>query len=961
MPLTDLFCPRCHRFVGAKARCAHCDWVRPAQKSRVGQPRWETPPATDDPLPGVPAYPAQLTVVDGLLLLPNENGEVVAFEAETGREVWRRVIRPDRKLRAHALATWRDLLLVGCENLTEIPTKDRALLVWRLADGADAWNFPTTGDSLSAPLVRDDVAYFTSSEPRVYALDLQTRQLRWDVPGLAWSPDAPVLFEDLLIVPARGPQAAAYAIDTGERRWVFEVDDKEREWLNYRPVITPDTVYLAGWRNRLYAVDRASGQLRWKIEVERGLTCPPVLAGDKLLIGVKDYRQSGTERKSGYGLYAISAATGDIAWKLRTDKHVNIPPAVSGEVVLLGADDRRLRALNLADGSELWQIALSDKLRAGPLILNDQVIVGRRDGALSCVWWEVERVEQPDPQTLLAQGKPIEAAAGMALRGDLNGAACLLEQHGAWRPAAELWREIDQLEEAAACFVQGEELVQALDLYRQLHNRVAEARILVQQQKHAEAAAIYEELGDIDLAVQEFAAGGRALYAAELLSRAGRHGDAVPYFRQAQAHDREAESLIKAGRYQEAADLYLNLSKPEVAVGVLLQGNLYAAAAELYQRQNRPRSAAELYEKAGQIERALPLYEEMQDWTHAAELAEVTQDWSRAAAALLKANQTARAAELLERAQQFDQALDLYEGLGAWEKVEALARTTTRWARQARALLKRGLATEAGEAYERAAEQLRTTAPGAASSLAELYEEAARCFAEEENWLKHSQCWLQVCVLREWPYVRGQIRLLAALFEDEYSQVEVWLKNTGAGTARRIQVKSISSKFMLDTSESKIIKSLRPEQESQLLLPLQPKPNVFGKVKLSVTLSYLDANGREFEEVMETMTEVRAHDEKLVELNRPSPRDTTPHITYNVPGGKVVVGTSIEGDQITDGGQKGDKVEIKRGEGTVRVGEDDASITRPAIVNRTCPQCGKSYLPNVKFCQDCGTALGPLE
>jgi hypothetical protein len=274
-------------------------------------------------------------------------------------------------------------------------------------------------------------------------------------------------------------------------------------------------------------------------------------------------------------------------------------------------------------------------------------------------------------------------------------------------------------------------------------------------------------------------------------------------------------------------------------------------------------------------------------------------------------------------------------------------------------LFKRGLAAEAGEAYERAAQEAQANNPPVDSgAIAQWYEDAARCYADEENWLKQSRCWTQVCLLRGWPYVRGQVRLAAPLFEDEYSQVEVLLQNTGASVARRIQVKGISSKFMLDTSESKEVRALRPQQDVVMYLPLRPKPNVRGKVKLSVTLVYWSADEREYEETLESLAEVRAHDEKLVAMNRPSPHDTTPHqIVYNAPGGKVVVGTSIEGDQIAEGGQKGDKVELNRSDRAGHVAEDEAALTRPTMVNLTCPKCGKAYLATVKYCQDCGELL----
>jgi outer membrane protein assembly factor BamB/tetratricopeptide (TPR) repeat protein len=893
-----IFCPTCQRFVGNKDRCPYCDWMRPAQASKVGQLQWQTTALLDESLSGVPAYPTQLARAGDLIFMPLEQGEIIALDSATGRSVWQRALRDDHKLRTQGIAVWGDTLLIGSENLSDLPTRDRALLAWRASDGTDLWNWPTVGDSLSVPLVHDDTAYFASSEPTVYALDLPSRRLRWSAPGLTWSPEAGAIFDQTLVVPSRGPQVAAYSVQDGERLWVFTADDKDSEWLNYRPVVSADTAYLSGWRHKLYAVDRLSGERRWAFRAERGITCPPLIAGDKLLVGVKDFREAEGQHKSGYGLYALDAASGEIVWRTRTDKHIYVPPAIAGDMVLLASDDRRLRALNLSDGSEVWQAALPDKIRAGPLVIDDRVVVGQRDGALQCVWWKIRPPVYPDPKVLLKLHQPLEAAAVMALRGDFAEAAHLFEENGEWRAAAELWREADQLVEAARCYAMAPDLETALGLYRQAGDRLAEARILAQQGKHAEAAAIYEELGKIDLAASEYVAAERIAYAASLLHAAGRRSEAIGLYQQAKQDDRVAELMIEEGHYAEAAETYQRLGKPDAAIGVLLQGGFFVDAAEVYERTGRLRSAAELYEKAGKAAQAVSLYERLQDWQHVADLAEGSGDLPRAAWALTKIGQLSHAAELFERAREVDPALDLYESLGLWDKMDILARQTARWSRQAYALLKKGLMSQAGEAYERAAEQAKS-AQRPVEEVAQLYEEAAKCYADEENWLKHSQCWKEVCQLRQWPYLRGQARVTSAFFEDEYNLLELLVQNHGADSARQIHVKSVSPKFMLDITETQEIRSLPAGQSRQLMLSLKPKPGVLGRTRLRIKLTYYSPAQREFEETLECQVEVRSHDEKLVELSHPTPSPVTPGRIGYPPGGTVTAGLPTDAEPFS--------------------------------------------------------------
>ena len=53
MPLPDLFCPTCQRFIGDKDKCRYCDWVRPVGKSRVGTLRWQTPGTVNEASPAL--------------------------------------------------------------------------------------------------------------------------------------------------------------------------------------------------------------------------------------------------------------------------------------------------------------------------------------------------------------------------------------------------------------------------------------------------------------------------------------------------------------------------------------------------------------------------------------------------------------------------------------------------------------------------------------------------------------------------------------------------------------------------------------------------------------------------------------------------------------------------------------------------------------------------------------------
>ncbi len=874
-----IFCPACHRFVGLHERCEHCGWTRPVQASPIGQIKWEVMLGTPDSAPGMPPFPARICFGGGLVFVPTEAGELVAVEVETGHIQWRRLLRADHKLRTLGVSFWNSTLLIGAEHLADLPTRDRPLLAWDAASGQDAWSWPTPGDNLSIPVVHQDTVYFTSSEPRLYAVELATRRQRWSAPSLIWAPEPPAVCDSVVVVPSRGPSVAAYASNDGTRLWTFEADDKETEWLHQRPAVAAGTAFLAGWDKRVYAVDVATGALRWKFRAERGITCPPVLAGDRLLLGVKDYRKSTLDRKPGYGLYAIDIATGEVVWQVDTDKHIHIPPAVADNVVLCGSDDRRLRALDARDGRELWQVALPEKLRAGPLVVGEHVIVGQSNGALVSLQWQVTPPTRPDPNELLAQDRPLEAAAELALLGQFEAAAQLFAKHGELEQAGALYLETNQWNEAAAAYMQSGDLEQALHLYHHGDNLRGEADVLVLQSKHSEAALLYEALGELDLAVREYTDAGRAGYAAQLLRKAGRRREAALLYQKLNQADQAAETLVEDGKYAEAAQIFTSMGKLEAAASVLKQGGQLADAAALYERAGNTALAADSYAQAGQMAQALALYEQLENWHRVAELAEATDDPVRLANALTHSGHAARAAETYERTGQLDEALDLYRALAQWDKVRQIAGQLEQWERQAEALEKIGLVSEAGEAYERAAAQAQTRA-ASPEEITRLYELAAQCYADDENWNRQQACWDQVCRHRQWPNLRGRFEIADAFYENEYNQVRLAVRNVGYNVARNVCVGNISSKFKWDSSESDTsipcVTYLAPQQDKTILLSLQPRPGVLGRVNLRIKLSFEDQAGQTHENEFVQSVEVLGRDEKIAAITRQTPTGITP-------------------------------------------------------------------------------------
>lgn len=233
------------------------------------------------------------------------------------------------------------------------------------------WSFHTGGRVLSSPVVADRMVYVGSNDHFLYALAADSGQMRWkyqtaaNVAGSAAVAGQSVYFLSL--------DGNAYALDarTGVLRWKFATGGESRVngaglygWAPSRevvpdpwdfflssPLVADGTVYFGSGDHHVYALDAASGRLRWKYRTGDVVHSSPALAGKLLYVGSWD----GV-------LYALDARSGRLAWRFSTQSDptrfmqgLPASPAVADGVVVIGSRDNRIYGLDAGSGKLLWQ------------------------------------------------------------------------------------------------------------------------------------------------------------------------------------------------------------------------------------------------------------------------------------------------------------------------------------------------------------------------------------------------------------------------------------------------------------------------------------------------------------------------------------------------------------------------------------------------------------------------------
>ncbi len=220
--------------------------------------------------------------------------------------------------------------------------------------------------------------------------------------GIAWRfatrgpiRSSPVVVRDRVYVGSG--DGAAYALDANTGALVWRTDLGSS--ADGSPAVTATRVFITTRLGRCFALDRATGRVVWEYQsgppaklawgFESGdvYTSSPVPAGGLVVFGARD----------GY-VHALDAAGGSERWRFRTGGRVVSSPAVSSNTVFAGSMDGSLYALRLESGEPLWRFdTQGHSLNSGdfgfdrrtiqslPAVADGVVYFGAKDGNVYAV------------------------------------------------------------------------------------------------------------------------------------------------------------------------------------------------------------------------------------------------------------------------------------------------------------------------------------------------------------------------------------------------------------------------------------------------------------------------------------------------------------------------------------------------------------------------------------------------
>ena len=233
------------------------------------------------------------------------------------------------------------------------------------------WQFPTRGQIVSSPAVADGMVFVGSADHNLYAVDRESGTLKWKFHTGSRVASSPAVSSG--VVYFESYDSNFYAVDaaSGKLKWKFQTGGEHRftakhlhggqpatetapdpfDFYLSSPAVWNGTVYFGSGDGNVYALDAASGSLKWKFQTGDVVHASPAISDGTLFIGSWDSY-----------FYAVDASTGKQKWRFKTGEDADIhnqvgiqsSAAVADGIVYFGCRDSNFYAVDATTGVQKW-------------------------------------------------------------------------------------------------------------------------------------------------------------------------------------------------------------------------------------------------------------------------------------------------------------------------------------------------------------------------------------------------------------------------------------------------------------------------------------------------------------------------------------------------------------------------------------------------------------------------------
>ncbi|MEZ5072362.1 MAG: PQQ-binding-like beta-propeller repeat protein [Bacteroidales bacterium] len=304
---------------------------------------------------------------------------------------------------------------VACGSTIVVGTS-RGSIVAINADGTLKWKM-VTENSIEAPaLIRNGIVYLGNLEGVLYAIDLESGQVKWTYETENQIMGSPTYYEKdgkaVLLVGSYDYYLHGIDARTGKGLWKYETNN----FINGACALYAGHAVFGGCDGYLHMVDAITGKARNPMEISTYVASSAAIDGDVAFVGDYDGYFSAVHlmdqkvvwsfnnpaanlpfigspsvrgnrvyigNRDKY-MYCLNKATGELVWKYNTGSRVDASPVLVGKQVLAANMRGDLQLLNAVSGKVEWSYELGTPVNANPAVVEGRIYVAGDDGRIYC-------------------------------------------------------------------------------------------------------------------------------------------------------------------------------------------------------------------------------------------------------------------------------------------------------------------------------------------------------------------------------------------------------------------------------------------------------------------------------------------------------------------------------------------------------------------------------------------------
>ncbi len=330
-------------------------------------------------------------VSDGTLIyLIDGEQKVKAFDWADGREVWQVALRSQSRRDKRALGGGVAII----EDILYVSSGLGFVVALQASTGQEIWRRALGAPAMGAPTVNNDNLYVITQNNEIFALNLADGSILWSDQAIAeparvlGSPSVAAV-EDLVVAPFSSGEVIAYLASNGRRLWTEALSRTGRitpisaiNDIPSRPVLSGGQVFAANQSGVTVAIDGRTGQRLWAQQIG-SLYAPVVLADYVFLSGVEGQ------------IVCLSRSSGAVIWAQQLPQYEKVEkkrgrityagPILANGRVLIASSIGDLIALSPQTGAEEARLELGDGVFIEPIAVNETLVILTDEGRLIVV------------------------------------------------------------------------------------------------------------------------------------------------------------------------------------------------------------------------------------------------------------------------------------------------------------------------------------------------------------------------------------------------------------------------------------------------------------------------------------------------------------------------------------------------------------------------------------------------